>query len=598
MALSPSLLGISVGGVGIGQETSSFDALLHQLKVAHEQELAALRVQSEKKDCELAVWAGDDNFTSPIKPDTTKRIDIADQEDPVRNGGASNVSMHIRGSQTAESMAEQISSVFYRRRMRLKRIFEVNEAIEEEEHNRENVIYNQDGPLQRLIALDGHHLAMFVDSVMSWVIAANAIFIGLSQDRNHHSKGNLDAWEIIDMVFLGTFILELGAKLLIKGFREYFCGTDKFSNVFDTLLIVLDAAQVAIDVFAKEASSQLEDAGMPSASLFRVVRLVRLVRLLRLMGSDSFKDLLTMIQSMLSGSLTLLWAMLLFVLIVYVVAVLCRTSYGVHQEEQVHYYFRSVPRSMLTIFRCSFGDCASKSGVPIPEYIVSAYGGAHGFCFCVFVFTVTIGLFNIISAIFVESTCVYASDQKKKNAQLRLEDERLWAGSVSTIIYELISASSSSQNDIVPDGLVKHLDEIVHMEFTRGTIDELVHSVSHGSHGVLVPGVKDERYCRVKDALDALDIEPNDHNRLSDILDPDHSGTIGVLELVEGLRRLRGDPRRSDAVSVALMVRSLQERVDEILGKVAHLQHLPALLSLREDHDQSETKLAQTVMYL
>lgn len=65
-----------------------------------------------------------------------------------------------------------------------------------------------------------------------------------------------------------------------------------------------------------------------------------------------------------------------------------------------------------------------------------------------------------------------------------------------------------------------------------------------------------------------LDVDSHDHRRLSDILDPDHSGTIGVLELIDGLNRLRGEPRRSDVVSIDLMVRSLQERVEEVLDRV------------------------------
>merc|ERR1712232_830487 len=66
------------------------------------------------------------------------------------------------------------------------------------------------------------------------------------------------------------------------------------------------------------------------------------------------------------------------------------------------------------------------------------------------------------------------------------------------------------------------------------------------------------------DALNALDIDPEDHKILSDILDPDQSGEITVAELVQGLKRLRGEPRRSDIITVDLMVRSLQRKMDEL----------------------------------
>merc|ERR1712110_1142275 len=72
-------------------------------------------------------------------------------------------------------------------------------------------------------------------------------------------------------------------------------------------------------------------------------------------------------------------------------------------------------------------------------------------------------------------------------------------------------------------------------------------------------------------ALQALDIDPNDHKKLSDILDPDHSGTISIHELVNGLQRLRGQPRRSDTVMVDLMVRALQKMTEDIGKEVHHI---------------------------
>mmetsp|Transcript_53022 Transcript_53022/g.87899 ORF Transcript_53022/g.87899 Transcript_53022/m.87899 type:complete len:153 (+) Transcript_53022:66-524(+) len=67
-----------------------------------------------------------------------------------------------------------------------------------------------------------------------------------------------------------------------------------------------------------------------------------------------------------------------------------------------------------------------------------------------------------------------------------------------------------------------------------------------------------------KEALNKLYIDPGDREKLADILDPDHSGSIGFLELVNGLQRLRGLPRRSDIVTIDLMLRSVQEKMDEI----------------------------------
>merc|ERR1719265_1277264 len=95
--------------------------------------------------------------------------------------------------------------------------------------------------------------------------------------------------------------------------------------------------------------------------------------------------------------------------------------------------------------------------------------------------------------------------------------------------------------------LLKNVEHLMEIEFHDHTI---------------VKAVNEDP--QVKVALEELDIEADDHKRLGDILDPDHSGTIGVPELINGLQRLRGVPRRSDVVTVDLQVRSLQERLEEV----------------------------------
>ena len=61
------------------------------------------------------------------------------------------------------------------------------------------------------------------------------------------------------------------------------------------------------------------------------------------------------------------------------------------------------------------------------------------------------------------------------------------------------------------------------------------------------------------DILNDLDIDEEDHNGLFDVLDVDNSGTLDVDEIISGLRKLRGEPRKSDIVSVLLMVRHVNE---------------------------------------
>eukprot|EP00929_Paragymnodinium_shiwhaense_P114169 TRINITY_DN824_c0_g4_i1.p1 TRINITY_DN824_c0_g4~~TRINITY_DN824_c0_g4_i1.p1 ORF type:complete len:101 (-),score=17.51 TRINITY_DN824_c0_g4_i1:418-720(-) len=72
----------------------------------------------------------------------------------------------------------------------------------------------------------------------------------------------------------------------------------------------------------------------------------------------------------------------------------------------------------------------------------------------------------------------------------------------------------------------------------------------------------------VQRALTDLEIDPEDHEQLAEILDPDQGGSITIIELIDGLKRLRGDPKRSDIVQLDLMLRSIMGVVQDIQAAV------------------------------
>jgi len=254
---------------------------------------------------------------------------------------------------------------------------------------------------------------------------------------------------------------------------------------------------------------------------------------------------------------TLTWALLLFTVIVYITSLLFRELFGRVKKDNIYEYFNSVPRSMLTTFRCSFGDCSSAGGMPIFEHVHMEYGVMASGLYCLFVFSVTIGLFNVISAIFVERTMSVALALNHEKKVARLNNSALWDTRIATVIHRLIDLSGSALSFCK---MSEAVDEVIAMEVPNKVLDGVLHD------SVVVA------------ALNDLDIDPGDHQYLSDILDPDNSGGVCVSELVDGLRRLRGDPRRSDIVTVDLMVRSMQRQVGAIDASVAALveQLLPS----------------------
>lgn len=403
---------------------------------------------------------------------------------------------------------------------------------------------------------------MVVDGVVAFVIITNAIFIGVSADN---WSGEIDIYCFIDIVFSMLFCSELLIKSWILGFRGYLCGQDMMSNLFDVTLVSLDTLQLILVFAATNVTKELDKAGIPSASLFRIVRLVRITRILRLLRHRAFEDVLAMIEGLMGGATTLMWAIVLFVIMIYVMSLVCRSVLGDETEnEEVHPYFKSVPRSMYTVFRCSFGDCSTTSGTPIPEFINMYYGAGFSLIYSLFAFFVTIGLFNVISAIFVDATMQRAQELSLNKVYARFNDDSLWATRVCTVVRRFLV----KQGTCGELGVFDHIDDaLLAGEIDRDVVD---HVCQHDKE--------------VLQALDELDIDPHDHSKLADILDPDHSGTISFVELVSGLHKLRGQPRRSDIVTVDLMLRATQEKLEEIQRTVVDNSRRVKLLTSREGH--------------
>eukprot|EP00930_Biecheleria_cincta_P035771 TRINITY_DN24588_c0_g1_i1.p1 TRINITY_DN24588_c0_g1~~TRINITY_DN24588_c0_g1_i1.p1 ORF type:complete len:626 (+),score=104.29 TRINITY_DN24588_c0_g1_i1:24-1880(+) len=382
-------------------------------------------------------------------------------------------------------------------------------------------------------------MEVLIDAIMGVVILVNAIFMGISMD---HSDGTA-VWLFFDVTFSVLFVSELLIKFYLHGVIYHFTGTGKFANTFDAVLILADVVQVSLEMFGSNHRSSSDDEGLPSASLFRMVRLFKLTRLVRVLKSDMFKDLANMIHGILAGIYTLFWSIMMFLVIVYVVSLVFREVLGRRQIENVFEYFNNVPRSMYTTFRCSFGDCATISGSPIFEHVAEAYGGtgvAMSIFYVMFIFISSIVLFNVISAMFVESTMVAAQELRDERRRLRMQDKLLEYSRVSIFIRRILHYSPDHRE---PKMLSEAVEEIVHAEVSREIIDHVV---------------KDPE---AKQALEDLDISVLDHGRLSDIFDPDNGGTVNVMDIAQGIRRLRGEARQSDIVCIDLMIRSMQEKI-------------------------------------
>eukprot|EP00929_Paragymnodinium_shiwhaense_P005546 TRINITY_DN10770_c0_g2_i1.p1 TRINITY_DN10770_c0_g2~~TRINITY_DN10770_c0_g2_i1.p1 ORF type:complete len:694 (+),score=131.89 TRINITY_DN10770_c0_g2_i1:132-2213(+) len=416
----------------------------------------------------------------------------------------------------------------------LKALFELAEIDQSEE-------VDQKPLLERLRSITAQHVEMTLDSVIGLFIVLNAIFIGFSMDATEQQQGLVFT---IDISFSVVFIFELMTKLKMHGFRGQFLGSNRFMNMFDAGLIFIDLVQLVLQIVYPSAASNVAD--LPSASLFRIVRLARLIRILRLLRHPALQTLLMMLHGMFGGLPTLCWALLLFISTVYVVALMFREFLGRAEHQRIYEYFFNVPRAMVTTFRCSFGDCTTIQGTPIFEHVDEVYGMGFSLFYCLFAFAMSIGMFNVISAIFVQSTMAAATALQNKNKKERLQNESLWASRVTVLVKAVLEACYPWRDDITD--LSKEVDDIYELKVETNILERL------GNCPIVI------------EALEDLDVDPEDHTHLADILDVEQSGNIAIIELLQGIKRLRGNPRRSDIVAIDLTCRAMQNTLKQIQG--------------------------------
>jgi Ca2+-binding EF-hand superfamily protein len=369
-----------------------------------------------------------------------------------------------------------------------------------------------------------------MDSIMAVVICLNAVVIGISIDYEY------DAFFYIDLFFTCLFLIELVLRWTVIGVKGYFA---EWQNWIDFSLIIADVMQLVVSKFMN--SSLFDET--PPAALFRLCRLLRLIRLLRIIRLKHCEDLVAMISGMVGGMTTLMWSLLLFLLFTYVTALLFREFYGRHvyvvEGEDISFYFASVPRSMLTVFRYFFGDFELNKA-SFFEGIQEAHGTVNSVFVCGLFFMTTIGLFNVIAAIFVESTLAAAKDLQIQRKTERMNDTNLWTSRMMILINKLFEFNGTEMPSEGLDAVAGvTIEEAVFMDF-----------------------IKDPA---VKKALNDLEIDEADHKYLFDILDNDNTGSIVVSQLIDGLNRLRGDPRRSDIITVDLMTRDIQSKINLLI---------------------------------
>jgi len=393
---------------------------------------------------------------------------------------------------------------------------------------------------------------VIMEPIVCLAIVANGAMIGIQTDANLEAW---PGWDVTEACFALFFTLEAVIRIRISGCAEHFCGPDWRWNVFDFGIVVLSVVDVVLALLSDSSAVQ-------SLTTLRFLRLTRLTRLIRILRLKFMKELQLMVKGMLSGFCTLVWAFVLLFFVIYVIAVFLTTTIGRHRNSVVHDQglFSTVPRSMFTAFRCFLGDCATEEGFPIAKLLLDAHGALFVVGYVISSLVVTFGIFNVIMAIYVETTMDAAKQQESNDAKVRDQE----ALRVAHITKQLLKTFSAAQRMQENGGLAKCARRSGLGSMLKDFGDEDIDLETTISKELFLLVVQDRK---VQNLMDDLDVPP-DRAHLFDIIDADHSGSLELIELVQGLLKVRGEARKSDIIAALLAVHAVQDMLRELETQV------------------------------
>jgi len=330
------------------------------------------------------------------------------------------------------------------------------------------------------------------------------------------------------------------------GCGGFFCGKDSGWNLFDAICLAVSYIDLAVYYVLFAVANDIGGAeNLSSVMLIKMFRLGRLIRLIRLVRHRIFHELKVMLFGLWAGVRVLGWAIALLFVLIYTFGVFLRNIMGDVFEE-----LDSVPSAMFTLFRCFRDDCAAYDGTPLPEHVRVEYGGVFMISYILMIMIVSVGVFNLIMAIFIDN--VTGSQLARRNRELADS-----ADSVRVVIKEHVARFLGK--DMSNRRTFIHGDLSVRRDLLDAQLDQ---------SEVVIRRESFQRWLQDPEFTEALEdayIDVSNKGHLFDIMDADMGGELSLDEIVDGLMALRGTVNKGDIINMSLKIRLLTRHVEQVL---------------------------------
>ncbi|CAK9006155.1 unnamed protein product [Durusdinium trenchii] len=431
---------------------------------------------------------------------------------------------------------------------------------------------------------------LLLDIIPAIVILASTAVAGISADNDPDGI----AWTVLEAIFTLFFLGELIVRMTFFGVREFLFGSDWYWSWFDILCVVLALIDMGI-VYTTLGSGGQADTGPVSA--LKMLKLARLGRIIRLLKFKIFQELKLMIQGVFTGLRVLFWAVVLLVGCMYLLGVVTKVLFGDFRIE-----FSTVPAAMFTNFRCFTDGCTSIEGEPLQDKLREEYGGLFLVGYILTFLFVTIGMFNLIMAVFIDN--VTDGSTKKRQRELGANAPRT-AWVLSSVLRdlilsqmlrreaedeaaaeeELLQREMSGEHTPRPSGarrsskiykekLLALQERYGYKPHTVQEYDELTQQIRKemANTNVQVSRAEFNHWLSTErellETLNDAEIDLSCKSDLFDVLDADLSGVLEFEEMIDGLLKCRGPASKTDIIAIRLKTSHLVQLVTRLCAKL------------------------------
>lgn len=387
------------------------------------------------------------------------------------------------------------------------------------------------------------------------LIITNSVYVGAQvqfnvtyAEDNGGAQHTPVAFYVIGYAYTFGFLVELLLRVYADG-PSFFCHRTQWTwNYLDIVIVTSSCLEVVLDIVRLTSDTEDEDessvGGVANVRILRMLRITRLTRVLRIVRIVRFiRALRTLVYSIISTLKSLVWAMLLLVIIIYVFGILFTQGVSDHLAELgdgkdlasiqctadqviLKQYYGSLFKSMYTLFKAVAGGISW-------DVVVEPLGSASPIfvaLFTIFIAFVYFAVLNVVTGVFCQSAIESAAHDADMVVHAQLANKKMYVDKVKALFMDIDADNS---------GFI--------------TINEF------------------EKYL-LKDEVQAyfvsLDLDITDAWTLFKLLDADESNVVDIEEFVTGCLRLKGGAKAIDMAGMMFEIKSNGRRLGNFMKYV------------------------------